>query len=137
MTEQIVLSHNQILELEKLNFRQAREKVEEWYHSIRSETIRSFYCELLRPYFLSLHTGRRRRDVFAGITVLNKHDLELMRVFGDTLDIKGIFALVISRDVAPELAAEIIKSVSVAGFIFASDAVWNALSGRIGSGVRA
>ncbi|MEM5773945.1 MAG: hypothetical protein AAGU05_03010 [Anaerolineaceae bacterium] len=128
MTEQFVLSQNQILELEQLDFRQAKRKVEELYHSIRSEKIRTFYCEMIRPYFLSLHTGRRRRDVFAGITVLNKQDLELMRVFGDTLEI--------SRDVPPELAAEIITSVSVAGLIFASDAVWKALSDRVYSGVR-
>lgn len=136
MTEQFVLSQNQILELEQLDFRQAKQKVEELYHAIRSEKIRTFYCEMIRPYFLSLHTGRRRRDVFAGITMLNKQDLELMRVFGDTLEIRGVFALVISRDVPPELAAEIITSVSVAGLIFASDAVWNALSDRVYSGVR-
>lgn len=135
MTTQIALNPTEILDLETLDVRQARTRVKALYRSIRSEKIRTFYCDILRPYFLSLQKGCLKHCTFAGVNVFDKHDFELMRVFGDMLDVEGIFVFVIGRDVTPDLAAATIKSISVTGFIFASQPVWDALQGRIRTGI--
>lgn len=135
MTTQIMISNSEILDLESLSLRQAREKIERLYRSIRSEKIRSLTCEMLRSYFLTRHSGRLRHCLFAGVGMAGKRDLEMLRIFGDTLEVHGLLAYVITRAVTPELARETIKSVSVAGLIFAPQDVWDALQDRIQAGV--
>ena len=123
------------LDLETLEPKAARRAVKEMYGSVRSAQARSLLANLLRPYFQNAG-GRKQRAFFLGITVLGKNELEQLRLFNDKLSLHGALCLVIGADVSPELAAETIESISMAGLIFASDAVWDVLRDRCTSGLR-
>lgn len=114
---------------------QSKDQAKKFYRSIRSEKARSLFSMMMRPYFQSVQVGHVHRDFFIGVSAYDKTELELGRLVGDEFEINGVCVLVIGANITPELARETIKSISVAGFVCATPAVWQALRDRIHSGI--
>lgn len=130
-----VTGQSELLELGSLQPDSTRKAVKRAYRSIRSDRVRTVFSELLQPYFQAL-PAKSRSYFFGGINVLDKATLERARLFRERISLRGVLLLVIERDVPSELARETIESLSVLGFISASDEVWEVLADRCRKGVR-
>ena len=135
MIKQQFVSNAECLDFTTLDPRQSKVQVKKFYRSIRSEKARSLFSMMMQPYFQSVQVGRVHHDFFIGVSLYDKTGLELARMVGDKFAMKGVCVLVIGANITPELARETIKSISVAGFIFATSAVWQALQDRILFGI--
>jgi len=128
-------SDAECLDFTSLEPRQSKDQAKKFYRLIHSEKARNLFSMMMRPYFQSAQVGRVHRDFFIGVSVYDKTGLELGRLVGDEFAIKGVCVLVIGANITPELARETIQSISVAGFVCATPAVWQALQDRIHSGI--
>jgi len=135
MEKQQYISGAECLDFTALEPRQSKDQARKFYRSIRSEKARSLFSMMMQPYFQSVQVGRVHHDFFIGVSLYDRTGLELARMVGDKFAMQGVCVLVIGANSTQELARETIKSISVAGFIFATPAVWQALQGRIYSGI--
>ena len=72
-----------------------------------------------------------RKTLVLGVQYYTKHDLEVVRAAGETLQINVLGLVSIAEDVSPELALATIDSIEILGAFRASAAVKAALAGRI------
>ncbi len=105
--------------------------VEQGLYSNRSDAIRTAVRNLLDRHEEVINVVRDRTSAAIGALILGKSDLEKKRKNGQKYRLNMIGMLVLKDDITPELATEVIESVSVRGVFKASDSVKKALGSRI------
>ena len=105
--------------------------VEQGLYSNRSDAIRTAVRNLLDRHEEVINVVRDRTSAAIGALILGRSDLEKKRKNGQKYRLNMIGMLVLKDDITPELATEVIESVSVRGVFKASDSVKKALGSRI------
>lgn len=106
--------------------------VEEGFYSNRTDFIRSAIRRELDSHRDVVEKSVARRASALGVVALTRRSLEASVKQGQTLDINVVGGVYFSRDVTPELARRVVKSLKVHGVLRASQAVKNALADRMG-----
>jgi Arc/MetJ-type ribon-helix-helix transcriptional regulator len=105
--------------------------VGEGFYQNRTDFIRTAIRNQLNTHSEAVRQTVARKTLVLGLQHYTRHDLEAVRVAGETLQIRVLGLASIADDVSPELALETIDSVEVLGAFRASPAVKAALAGRI------
>ncbi len=105
--------------------------VREGFYSNRADFIRTAIRNQIAQHADVVRQTVARKALVLGLQHYSRQDLEALRGAGKTLHIQVLGLATIADDVAPELALETIESVSVLGAFRASEAVKQALAGRI------
>ena len=105
--------------------------VQEGFYTNRSDLIRTAIRNLLQSHDTIVKETVARRALLVGLRDYSAADLERMQKAGQTLRIQALGLVRIAADVSPKLARATIESVSVLGAFQCSEAVRNALAGRI------
>lgn len=105
--------------------------VQEGFYSNRTDLIRTAIRNQLTTHGDVLRTTVARRTLVMGLQDYGRRELEAARDAGERLRIQALGLVRIADDVTPELAAEVIESISVLGVLQASPKVKAALAGRI------
>lgn len=103
--------------------------VEQGLYSNRSDAIRTAVRNLLDRHEEVINVVRDRTSAAIGALILGKSDLEKKKKSGQKYRLNIIGMLVLKNDITPELATEVIDSVSVHGVFRAPEAVKKALMG--------
>jgi len=104
--------------------------VEQGFYSNRAEFIRIAIRDQLAKHADTLREAATRQAYVIGALIYGRSALEEARIAGKRIAIRVVGFLSISDDVTPELAREVIESVSVHGIFKASKAVKDALADR-------
>jgi Arc/MetJ-type ribon-helix-helix transcriptional regulator len=105
--------------------------VQETFYSNRTDFIRTAIRNQLATHAETVRQTVARKTLLLGLQNYSRQDLEAVRAAGERLQIKVLGLASIAEDVSPELALETIDSISVLGAFHASNAVKQALAGRI------
>jgi Arc/MetJ-type ribon-helix-helix transcriptional regulator len=105
--------------------------VQEGFYANRTDFIRTAIRNQLITYADEVKRTVARKTLVLGVHYYNRHDLELVRAAGETVQINVLGLASIADDVSAELALATIDSVVVLGAFRASSAVKTALAGRI------
>lgn len=105
--------------------------VREGFYSNRADFIRTAIRNQIAQHADVVRQTVARKTLVLGLQHYSRQDLEALRAAGKTLHIQVLGLATIAADVAPELALQTIESVSVLGAFRASEAVKQALAGRI------
>ena len=105
--------------------------VQEGFYSNRTDLIRTAIRNQLTTHGDVLRTTVARRTLVMGLQDYGRRELEAARDAGERLRIQALGLVRIADDVTPELAAEVIESISVLGVLQSSPKVKAALAGRI------
>ena len=129
------MNNTEVIDLSGLSLNQAKVQVEEDYKSIRSESIRNLFAEVVKVYF---QTRQRvhRKSTYVGLCRVGRRDLERAKLFGEKLHIRGAGVLVIEPNVPADLVKETIVSVSLMGFLCAPERLSDILSDCFHAGIR-
>lgn len=104
--------------------------VEEGFYSNRTDFIRTAIRNQLDRHEGEMTATITRKSITVGAMHFGSKDLDERRANRQKLAISVVGMLVISNDVTPELAREVIESVKVRGVFRASNAVKDALADR-------
>jgi Arc/MetJ-type ribon-helix-helix transcriptional regulator len=104
--------------------------VSEGFYSNRTDFIRTAIRNQLDRHREVLDSTVRRRELAMGVLMYTRRDLEELKEEGNQLNIAITGLLVLTKDITPELAREVIQSIRVVGVFRASDAVKQALADR-------
>jgi Arc/MetJ-type ribon-helix-helix transcriptional regulator len=107
--------------------------VREGFYQNRTDFIRTAIRNQLNTHAEAVKQTVARKTLVLGLQHYTRHDLEVVRAAGETLEIKVLGLVSIADDVSPELALETIASMAVLGTFRASSAVKAALASRIRS----
>ena len=105
--------------------------VQEGFYSNRTDFIRTAIRNQLAVHADALQQTLARKTLVLGLQHYTRQDLEAVRARGERLQIQVLGLARIADDVSPELALATIQSISVLGAFHASEAVKQALAGRI------
>lgn len=105
--------------------------VAEGFYSNRTDFIRTAIRNHLATHGDALKQVVARKMLVLGLQHFSAAELEALRAAGQRLQIRVLGLASIDPDVAPELAAATIESITVLGALHASAAVKAALAGRI------
>ncbi|MDB5290501.1 MAG: Transcriptional regulator, CopG/Arc/MetJ family, partial [Phycisphaerales bacterium] len=101
------------------------------FYSNRTDFIRTAIRNQLATHAETVRQTVARKTLLLGLQNYSRQDLEAVRAAGERLQITVLGLASIAEDVSPELALETIDSISVLGAFHASNAVKQALAGRI------
>ena len=104
--------------------------VAEGHYSNRTDCIRTAIRNQLDRHSDVVRQSVTRRSLDLGLRHISRKLLEDARMAGERLDLKVLGLVTIADDVTPELAREIIASITVLGAMHASPAVRQALTDR-------
>jgi Arc/MetJ-type ribon-helix-helix transcriptional regulator len=104
--------------------------VEEGFYGNRTDFIRTAIRNQLDKHENDTNQVITRKAMAAGALLMNAKDFERYAADGQKLSISVVGLLSFSHDVSPELASEVIESVTVRGVFRASQAVKDALADR-------
>jgi Arc/MetJ-type ribon-helix-helix transcriptional regulator len=107
--------------------------VAQGFYANRAEFIRVAIHDQLGKHTDVVREATARRSMVIGAVVYDRRALEQLRKAGQRLSLRVVGLLVISEDVAADLAREAIESITVHGVFKASDAVKQALADRMTS----
>jgi Arc/MetJ-type ribon-helix-helix transcriptional regulator len=105
--------------------------VREGFYSNRADFIRTAIRNQIAQHADVVRQTVARKTLVLGLQHYSRQDLEALRAAGKALHIQVLGLATIADDVPPELALQTIESVSVLGAFRASEAVKQALAGRI------
>ena len=105
--------------------------VQEGFYSNRTDFIRTAIRAQISTHADVVKRTVARKTLVLGVQYYTKHDLEVVRAAGETLQINVLGLVSIAEDVSPELALATIDSIEILGAFRASAAVKAALAGRI------
>ena len=105
--------------------------VQEGFYSNRTDFIRTAIRNQLTTHTEAVKQTVARKTLVLGLQHYTRQDLEAMRAAGRQTQINVLGLASIADDVSPELALATIDAVVVLGAFRASDAVKQALAGRI------
>jgi Arc/MetJ-type ribon-helix-helix transcriptional regulator len=105
--------------------------VQEGFYSNRSDLIRTAIRTQLQQHADVVKQTVARRTLAVGLQHYSVGELKRLQAAGETLRIQALGLVRIAADVSPELARATIASISILGAFQCSEAVRDALSGRI------
>ena len=105
--------------------------VQQGFYANRAEFVRVAIHDLLAKQGDAVRDAAARRSLVIGALVFDRRALEEYRGAGRRLRLRVVGFAALSDDVPPELAREVIESVSVHGIFKASPAVKEALKDRM------
>ena len=105
--------------------------VEEGFYQNRTDFIRNAIRLQLEKHEPSIQRSITRNSFAMGLAIYDRSDLERTLQKGEMRQFHIIGMLVLNDDIPPALAVQTIESVRVKGVFKASDAVKEALKGRI------
>lgn len=105
--------------------------VEQGFYTNRTDFIRTAIRTNLDKHETTVQETVTRKNSVVGVLIYDASDLEKRREKDVQLDIHLIGMFVLSRDVTPELARSVIKSIKILGVFNAPDDVKEALADRI------
>ncbi len=105
--------------------------VEQGFYSNRSDLIRTAIRNQLDKHADVLKETVVRKEIVVGVLVHGREGLERKRAAGEKLDINVVGMVHIAKDVTPDLARDVIRSLHVYGVLRASPAVKDALADRM------
>src|SRR5256885_1999861 len=105
--------------------------VEEGFYSNRTDFIKAAIRLQLHEHAEPLKQAAARKVLVVGVQILSRKSLEKAREEMRKIAIRAIGLVVLANDVTPELAREVIESVTVHGVFRASPAVREALADRM------
>lgn len=104
--------------------------VRDGFYANRTDFIRAAIRNQLAVQGDDVKSAMTRRNLELGLLRISKSDLEAHRKAGRMLDVNVIGLALIEDDVAPDLARDTIRSLTVLGSLQASRAVRAALADR-------
>jgi Arc/MetJ-type ribon-helix-helix transcriptional regulator len=104
--------------------------VQESLYSNRTDFIRTAIRNQLDKHNLEIQQSVVRHSYVIGVLVCDAANLEKHRLKGEKVKYKVLGMLVLTDDIAPELARETIESIEVRGILQASEAVKAVLADR-------
>lgn len=104
--------------------------VEEGFYGNRTDFIRTAIRNQLDKHENDTNQTITRRTMAAGALHFNGKDFEKYAAAGQRLTISVVGLLSFSHDVSPDLARQVVESVTVRGVFRASQAVKDALADR-------
>jgi Arc/MetJ-type ribon-helix-helix transcriptional regulator len=104
--------------------------VEEGFYGNRTDFIRTAIRNQLGKHENEMNQVITRKAMAAGVLLYNAKDFERHAANGQKLSISVVGLLSFSHDVSPELASQVIESITVRGVFRASQAVKDALADR-------
>ena len=104
--------------------------VEEGFYGNRTDFIRTAIRNQLGRHESEMNQTITRKNMAVGALHYNAKDLEKSLAAGHKLSISVVGVLSISHDTSPDLASQVIESVTVHGVFRASQAVKDALADR-------
>lgn len=105
--------------------------VQESLYSNRTDFIRTAIRAQLEKHTFEIQQAVVRHAYVIGVLTHNRADLEKRKQKGEKLDLAVMGMLQLQEDIPPDLAAEVIHSLSVRGIFVASEAVKAALTDRM------
>jgi Arc/MetJ-type ribon-helix-helix transcriptional regulator len=105
--------------------------VQDGFYANRSDFIRTAIRNQIGAHGDAVSGSMARNALELGLRDYGRAELEALRAAGRTIDIRVVGLARIAADVAPELAAATIATVTVLGALHASPAVRAALADRI------
>ncbi len=105
--------------------------VAEAFYSNRTDFIRTAIRNQLVTHAETVRQTVARKTLVLGLQHYTRQDLEAIRAAGQRVQINVLGLASIAEDVSPELALATIDTIVVLGAFRASDAVKQALAGRI------
>ena len=105
--------------------------VAQGFYANRAEFIRLAIHDELAKRVDVVREATTHRSMVIGAVFHDRHSLEELQKAGKRLSLRVVGLLVIRDDVTPELAREVIESVTVHGVFKARAAVQEALSDRM------
>lgn len=105
--------------------------VAEAFYSNRTDFIRTAIRNQLATHAETVRQTVARKTLVLGLRHYTRQDLEAIRAAGQRVQINVLGLASIAEDVSPELALATIDTIVVLGAFRASDAVKQALAGRI------
>lgn len=105
--------------------------VQESLYSNRTDFIRTAIRAQLEKHTFEIQQAVVRHAYVIGVLTYNRADLEKRKQKGEKLDLAVMGMLQLQEDIPPDLAAEVIHSLSVRGIFVASEAVKAALTDRM------
>lgn len=105
--------------------------VEEGFYGNRTDFIRTAIRNQLDKHADEVSHVATRKDMVIGSLIYTRKDLEVFKARKQKLNIKVIGFFILSQDVTPALALEVIESVKVHGAFKAPDEVKIALKDRL------
>ena len=101
------------------------------FYSNRSDFMRTAVRNQLATHADVAKKATQRLDLEIGLRTFSRADLEGAKTRNQRLAIRVLGLAIIADDVSPELANEVIASITVLGALHASPAVKAALAGRL------
>lgn len=105
--------------------------VQEGFYSNRTDLIRTAIRNQLATHAEALRQTVSRRTLVLGLQHYDRAALEAARAAGQRLRIQALGLVRIAADVTPELARDVIESITVLGAFHAEPAVRQALADRL------
>ena len=105
--------------------------VQEGFYSNRTDLIRTAIRNQLATHAEALRQTVSRRTLVLGLQHYDRAALEAARAAGQRLRIQALGLVRIAADVPPELARDVIESITVLGAFHAEPAVRQALADRL------
>jgi Arc/MetJ-type ribon-helix-helix transcriptional regulator len=105
--------------------------VQEGFYSNRSDLIRTAIRTQLQHHAETVKQTVARRTLTVGLQHYGTEDLQRFQHRGEMLRIQALGLVRIAADVSPKLARATIESISILGALQCTEAVRNALAGRI------
>ena len=105
--------------------------VQEGFYSNRTDFIRTAIRAQLNAHTDVLRQTVARRSLVLGLQRYTRQDLERLRAAGERVHVQVLGLATIDDDVPPQLAAQVIASITVLGALRASPEVKAALADRI------
>jgi Arc/MetJ-type ribon-helix-helix transcriptional regulator len=105
--------------------------VQEGFYSTRTDFIRTAIRSQLVAHADVVKQAVARKTLVLGLRHYTRKDLEAVLAAGQKLQIRVLGLASIAQDVPPELALATIDEISVLGAFHASEAVKEALAGRL------
>ncbi|KAF2989411.1 CopG family transcriptional regulator [Methylocystis sp. MJC1] len=106
--------------------------VHEGFYSNRSDFIRTAIRNQLSVHADAVKQSIVRHTLELGLRRYSRDELEALKAAGRKLRIQVLGLAIIGDDVTPELAREVIESITVLGALQASKEIRAALADRIG-----
>ncbi|MFQ5691223.1 MAG: CopG family transcriptional regulator [Gemmatimonadota bacterium] len=105
--------------------------VEEGLYSNRTDFVRSAIRLQFNQHRDVVKQASVRRSMVVGVLTFDREALEQKRVAGEKIAIRAIGLVILTDDIPPQLAIDVIESIKVYGSLRAGDRVREALAGRI------
>jgi Arc/MetJ-type ribon-helix-helix transcriptional regulator len=105
--------------------------VQEGLYSNRTDFIRTAIRSQLEKHTFEIQQSITRHSYVIGVLTFNRTDFERLRQNNERLKIAIVGLLHFQNDISPELAAEVVESISVRGIFIAPDVVKAAVEDRM------